>query len=173
MGSSSIRVAIWWPSLHRQADVYSDDAFPVQGLDDFLIGWSKAREICTVVFPLKLVHVFQELAKELVDLFKPTKMAKVFFTNSGSEANDTQVYYLSFSPFCWASVPLEIQWPMYHVVSILRYRLFCCNSWTLCNAAASGYVLSFKYHTQVKLVWYYNNARGKPEKKKFIARNKA
>ncbi|GMP51942.1 hypothetical protein CsSME_00017968 [Camellia sinensis var. sinensis] len=42
-------------------------------------------------------------------------MAKVFFTNSGSEANDTQV----------------------------------------------------------KLVWYYNNALGRPNKKKFIARSKA
>ncbi|PPD78170.1 hypothetical protein GOBAR_DD24900 [Gossypium barbadense] len=27
--------------------------------------------------------------------------------------------------------------------------------------------------TQVKLVWYYNNALGRPEKKKFIARAKA
>ncbi|KAG7578237.1 Aminotransferase class-III [Arabidopsis thaliana x Arabidopsis arenosa] len=27
--------------------------------------------------------------------------------------------------------------------------------------------------TQVKLVWYYNNALGRPEKKKFIARNKS
>lgn len=27
--------------------------------------------------------------------------------------------------------------------------------------------------TAIKLVWYYNNARGKPEKKKIIARNKA
>ena len=26
--------------------------------------------------------------------------------------------------------------------------------------------------TQVKLVWYYNNARGKPQKKKIIARNR-
>ncbi|KAL3692599.1 hypothetical protein R1sor_006250 [Riccia sorocarpa] len=56
-----------------------------------------------------------KLAEELVDLFKPVKMAKVFYTNSGSEANDTQV----------------------------------------------------------KIIWYYNNHRGKPKKKKFIAREKA
>ncbi|KAK4785583.1 hypothetical protein SAY86_002272 [Trapa natans] len=56
-----------------------------------------------------------DLAKELLDTFTATKMAKAFFTNSGSEANDTQV----------------------------------------------------------KLVWYYNNALGRPEKKKFIARSKA
>ncbi|MBA0795554.1 hypothetical protein Gohar_006408, partial [Gossypium harknessii] len=57
----------------------------------------------------------QDLAKELTETFTATKMAKVFFTNSGSEANDTQV----------------------------------------------------------KLVWYYNNALGRPKKKKFIARAKA
>ncbi|GMP51941.1 hypothetical protein CsSME_00017968 [Camellia sinensis var. sinensis] len=56
-----------------------------------------------------------DLAKELLEIFTASKMAKVFFTNSGSEANDTQV----------------------------------------------------------KLVWYYNNALGRPNKKKFIARSKA
>jgi 4-aminobutyrate--pyruvate transaminase len=56
-----------------------------------------------------------DLAAELVDLFTANKMSKVFFCNSGSEANDTQV----------------------------------------------------------KLVWYYNNAIGRPNKKKFIARDKA
>jgi len=33
----------------------------------------------------------QDLAKELVDMFKPVKMGKVFFCTTGSEANDTQV----------------------------------------------------------------------------------
>ncbi|XP_070033233.1 vanillin aminotransferase isoform X1 [Nicotiana tomentosiformis] len=56
-----------------------------------------------------------DLAKELIDLFTANKMAKAFFTNSGSEANDTQV----------------------------------------------------------KLVWYYNNALGRPKKKKFIAQAQA
>lgn len=56
-----------------------------------------------------------DLAAELTDLFTANKMSKVFFCNSGSEANDTQV----------------------------------------------------------KLVWYYNNALGRPNKKKFIARNKS
>ncbi|KAL5726725.1 4-aminobutyrate--pyruvate transaminase [Ranunculus cassubicifolius] len=56
-----------------------------------------------------------DLATELLDMFTARKMGKVFFTNSGSEANDSQV----------------------------------------------------------KLVWYYNNALGRPEKKKFIARNKS
>lgn len=36
----------------------------------------------------------QDLAKELLEMFTATKMAKVFFTNSGSEANDTQVVLL-------------------------------------------------------------------------------
>ncbi|KAG0477363.1 hypothetical protein HPP92_014204 [Vanilla planifolia] len=56
-----------------------------------------------------------DLAKELLEMFTARKMGKVFFTNSGSEANDTQV----------------------------------------------------------KLVWYYNNALGRPNKKKFIARSKS
>jgi 4-aminobutyrate--pyruvate transaminase len=54
-----------------------------------------------------------ELAERLVALM-PVKMSKVFFNNSGSEANDSAV----------------------------------------------------------KMVWYYNNARGKPRKKKIIARMK-
>lgn len=56
-----------------------------------------------------------DLAKEILDTFTARKMGKVFFTNSGSEANDSQV----------------------------------------------------------KLVWYYNNALGRPNKKKFIARAKS
>ncbi|XP_027362413.1 gamma aminobutyrate transaminase 1, mitochondrial [Abrus precatorius] len=56
-----------------------------------------------------------DLAKELLEMFTARKMAKAFFVNSGSEANDTQV----------------------------------------------------------KLVWYYNNALGRPDKKKFIARAKS
>ncbi|KAI7729495.1 hypothetical protein M8C21_024495 [Ambrosia artemisiifolia] len=59
--------------------------------------------------------LFSDLAKELLDMFTASKMKKAFFTNSGSEANDTQV----------------------------------------------------------KLVWYYNNALGRPNKKKFIARTKS
>ncbi|KAM7258865.1 hypothetical protein ACFE04_014606 [Oxalis oulophora] len=56
-----------------------------------------------------------DLARDLLETFTARKMAKAFFTNSGSEANDTQV----------------------------------------------------------KLVWYYNNALGRPDKKKFIARTKS
>ncbi|XP_020573946.1 gamma-aminobutyrate transaminase 1, mitochondrial isoform X2 [Phalaenopsis equestris] len=56
-----------------------------------------------------------DLAKTLLEMFTVRKMGKAFFTNSGSEANDTQV----------------------------------------------------------KLVWYYNNALGRPNKKKFIARSKS
>nr|GMD14737.1 gamma aminobutyrate transaminase 1, mitochondrial [Ipomoea batatas] len=65
---------------------------------------------------LPFYHSFGiDLAKELLDTFTSNKMAKAFFTNSGLEANDTQV----------------------------------------------------------KLVWYYNNALGRPNKKKFIARAKS
>lgn len=56
-----------------------------------------------------------DLAKEVLEIFKAKKMSKAFFTNGGSDANDTQV----------------------------------------------------------KLVWYYNNALGRHNKKKFIARQKS
>ncbi len=65
-------------------------------------------------FAHKAVEPAIELAEFLVD-HAPVPMSKVFFTNSGSEANDTQV----------------------------------------------------------KLVWYYNNVLGRPEKKKIIARRGA
>lgn len=45
---------------------------------------------------------FQDLAKELIDIFKPVKMGKVFFCNTGSEANDTQVIILQCNQhFLW------------------------------------------------------------------------
>ncbi len=71
---------------------------------------------------LAFTHLFggksHDMAIELAEKIKelsPAPASKVFFTNSGSEANDTQI----------------------------------------------------------KLLWYYNNARGKPEKKKIISRQKA
>jgi 4-aminobutyrate--pyruvate transaminase len=63
------------------------------------------------VFNQKAHDVVAELAERLVGLM-PVKMSKVFFNNSGSEANDTAI----------------------------------------------------------KLVWYYNNALGRPRKKKIISR---
>ncbi|XP_074296261.1 gamma aminobutyrate transaminase 1, mitochondrial-like [Silene latifolia] len=63
----------------------------------------------------RTTKVSLDLAEELLEAFTARKMAKAFFVNSGSEANDTQV----------------------------------------------------------KLVWYYNNALGRPNKKKFIARSKS
>jgi 4-aminobutyrate--pyruvate transaminase len=33
----------------------------------------------------------QDLANEILSMFTARKMGKVFFTNSGSEANDSQV----------------------------------------------------------------------------------
>jgi len=65
-------------------------------------------------FAHKATHPVIDLAEKLIDI-APQPMAKAFFTNSGSEANDTQV----------------------------------------------------------KLVWYYNNLLGRPEKKKIIARGGA
>ena len=39
----------------------------------------------------------QDLAAELIDMFTATKLAKVFFCNSGSEANDSQVTRVQIS----------------------------------------------------------------------------
>ncbi len=65
-------------------------------------------------FSGKVPSVTVELAERLVEM-TPAGLDRVFFCNSGSEANDTAI----------------------------------------------------------KMIWYYNNARGKPEKKKIIAREKA
>jgi 4-aminobutyrate--pyruvate transaminase len=76
------------------------------------------RQLETLPFYHNFAHKAVEPAIELAELLierAPVPMSKVFFTNSGSEANDTQV----------------------------------------------------------KLVWYYNNLVGRPQKKKIIARRGA
>ncbi len=76
------------------------------------------KQLETLPFYHNFAHKAVEPAIELADYLvrhAPVPMSKVFFTNSGSEANDTQV----------------------------------------------------------KLVWYYNNILGRPEKKKIIARHGA
>lgn len=76
------------------------------------------KQMQTLPFYHNFAHKAVEPAIELADYLvqhAPVPMSKVFFTNSGSEANDTQV----------------------------------------------------------KLVWYYNNILGRPEKKKIIARHGA
>ena len=76
------------------------------------------RQMCKLPFYHSFSHKSHEpailLAERLVKM-SPERLSRAFFTNSGSEANDTVV----------------------------------------------------------KLVWYYNNARGRPEKKTFISRHNA
>lgn len=97
----------------------------MSGLWSAALGFSNQRLIAAAEQQLRTLpfyHVFGhkahrpsiELAEKLIEM-APVPMSKVFFTNSGSEANDSVV----------------------------------------------------------KLVWYYNNARGKPLKKKFISRHNA
>lgn len=94
------------------------------GLWSVAVGFGEARlakAAAEQLLKLPYYHTFTHkshgpainLAERLVAM-TPDRLRHVFFTNSGSEANDTAI----------------------------------------------------------KLVWYYNNARGRPEKKKFIARNK-
>ncbi|MFV2093461.1 MAG: aminotransferase class III-fold pyridoxal phosphate-dependent enzyme, partial [Hyphomicrobiales bacterium] len=76
------------------------------------------KQMETLPFYHNFAHKAVEPAIELADFLvqnAPVPMSKVFFTNSGSEANDTQV----------------------------------------------------------KIVWYYNNILGRPDKKKIIARDGA
>ena len=40
---------------------------------------------------INIYFYIQDLAKDLLETFTARKMAKAFFANSGSEANDTQV----------------------------------------------------------------------------------
>jgi 4-aminobutyrate---pyruvate transaminase len=109
--------------------VYDDDGNKfIEGLSGLWcasLGFSEQRlvdaatkQLQTLPFYHNFAHKAVEPAIELADYLvqhAPVPMSKVFFTNSGSEANDTQV----------------------------------------------------------KLVWYYNNILGRPEKKKIIARQGA
>lgn len=58
----------------------------------------------------------QDLAKDLLEMFTANKMAKAFFTNSGSEANDTQVYI---------TISLLFKLPSYIFVFVF-YRSHVC-----------------------------------------------
>ena len=95
------------------------------GLWSVAVGFDEPRLVeaaCRQMAQLPYYHIFAHkahepsirLAEKLVEM-TPEQLTRVFFTNSGSEANDTVV----------------------------------------------------------KLVWYMNNALGRPKKKKFLARNKA
>lgn len=59
-------------------------------------------------FPFwNLINIYffiQDLAKELLELFTARKMAKAFFVNSGSEANDTQVCLINYPLICYCLI---------------------------------------------------------------------
>jgi 4-aminobutyrate---pyruvate transaminase len=95
------------------------------GLWSVAVGFNEPRLVqaaAAQMSKLPYYHIFShkshepaiQLGEKLVSM-TPSQLTRVFFTNSGSEANDTVV----------------------------------------------------------KLVWYYNNALGRPKKKKFLSRNKA
>jgi 4-aminobutyrate--pyruvate transaminase len=109
--------------------VYDDDGKPyieaMAGLWCTALGFGNERLVETAASAMRdlpFYHGFNgkshpaaiELAEKLLQI-SPVPMSKVFFANSGSEANDTAI----------------------------------------------------------KLVWYFNNARGRPQKKKIISRQKA
>jgi len=120
------------PHIFNRGDgiyVFDDDGKKfIEGLSGLWcasLGFSESRlveaatkQMTALPFYHNFAHKAVEPAIELADYLvkrAPVPMSKVFFTNSGSEANDTQV----------------------------------------------------------KLVWYYNNILGRPEKKKIIARRGA
>jgi 4-aminobutyrate--pyruvate transaminase len=109
--------------------VYDEDGKPyieaMAGLWCTSLGFNEPRLVEAAMRQMKALpfyHVFAskshnpaiDLAERMIEI-APVPMSKVFFANSGSEANDTAI----------------------------------------------------------KMVWYYNNALGRPEKKKIISRNKA
>lgn len=52
---------------------------------------SSIRDPWIIIHCNETFSPIQDLAAELIDMFTATKLAKVFFCNSGSEANDSQV----------------------------------------------------------------------------------
>ncbi|MAG00116.1 MAG: aspartate aminotransferase family protein [Acidiferrobacteraceae bacterium] len=120
------------PDIFRRGEgiyVFDDDGKRyIEGLAGLWcasLGFSEQRLVDAATRQLELLPVYHNFAHKAVEPAinlaeflveqAPTPMSKVFFTNSGSEANDTQV----------------------------------------------------------KLVWYYNNILGRPQKKKIIARHGA
>lgn len=75
-----------------------------------------------------------DLAKELLDMFTAKKMAKAFFTNSGSEANDTQVKLVWYYNNALGSYSLVLQQLhssgcgclCLHVTSTKLQSFLCC-----------------------------------------------
>lgn len=65
----------------------------------------------------------QDLAAELIGMFTATKLAKVFFCNSGSEANDSQVAHvqIAFEGF-------------FHLKSFLLLNSYQVNMQRVCTA---------------------------------------
>lgn len=72
----------------------------------------------------------QDLATELLEMFTARKMGKVFFTNSGSEANDSQV---------WPSVLC-----IYHMHFILMLEVWL--TWKIVNVRESMFRFWNCYH---------------------------
>ncbi|KAK1401837.1 Eceriferum 1 [Heracleum sosnowskyi] len=93
----------------------------------------------------KPVNDLVDLTKELLEMFTATKMAKVFFTNSGSETNDTQ--YALLAPFV--------------VHSIYSFLTKDENERDLTNFLIFPFILSRMLHNQIWIsLSRYKTAKG-------------
>lgn len=89
--------------------------------------------------------LLQDLAKELLEIFTARKMGKVFFSNSGSEANDSQVPFLHFYSYIFNEKFINF-FPTRKEKRSGKYKTLkyghSVSNWTECNCTSVGYLLS-------------------------------
>ncbi len=111
------------------------------------------------------VHVFGEDGKEYIEGLSGLWCASLGFNEprlvkAAQKQMETLPFYHSFSGKV-PDVTAQLAQKLVEMTPDGLDRALFSNSGSEAN------------DTAIKLVWYYNNARGKPEKKKIIARNKA
>ncbi|MDV7338394.1 aminotransferase [Terasakiella sp. A23] len=111
------------------------------------------------------VRVYGEDGKEYIEGLSGLWCASLGFSEprlvaAAQKQMETLPFYHSFSSKV-PDITAKLSQKLVEVTPEGLDRALFCNSGSEAN------------DTAIKLVWYYNNARGKPEKKKIIARNKA
>ncbi|WP_326534519.1 aspartate aminotransferase family protein [Pseudorhodoferax sp.] len=111
------------------------------------------------------IHVVDDQGKRYVEGMSGLWCASLGFSNkrltaAGAKALDTLPYYHTFNQRTNVAVA-DLAEKLLALAPVPMARVFFANSGSEANDSA------------VKMVWYYHNAIGKPEKKKIIARRNA